>query len=311
MRDMPPATSSQQAQTLSYFDSVADEWRRKAEGKVDAAVNVVAHRNQCAIRVKRSLEISGGVKRFLDLGCGTGELTLQVAAESGASVEAIGVDFAPEMIAASEAKRREAGIANASFRCESILEFHDAPGSYDLISAMGLIEYLSPDQMQATVARCARWLRPGGALVVGSRNRLFNLFSLSDYTAMERELGVADALLAEAMAIASSPDMTSAIAAASQIRNELLPQPKSHPKTGIGVNVRHQYTPGELINLLRKTGLDTLTVFPIHYHALPVPVARAMPAVHVQISSAMHETAPLEHRLIPYASSFVIDARKA
>ena len=59
-----------------------------------------------------------------------------------------------------------------------------------------------------------RMLRPSGAFVVGSRNRLFNLFSLNDYTRLEQKLGTVDGLLTEAVAIASAPDMNGAIDAA-------------------------------------------------------------------------------------------------
>ena len=299
-------SQSQQSQALSYFDAVADEWRQKAEGNVPA-VNVIEQRNRCAIRVAR--ELGTPLRRFIDMGCGTGELTLDIAREHP-DASATGVDFAPEMIAACESKRNKLSVANASFITQSILEFETPEGSVDLIGAMGLIEYISPAQTREFVDRCARQLRPGGALTVGSRNRLFNVFSLSSYTAMERELGTIDELLAESLAIAGASTAADAITAAATVQRGSLPQPASHPRTGIGVNIRFQYTPGELITLLHEFGLQTRTLFPVHYHALPVPAAQAMPAVHVKIAEALYETAPLEHRLLPFASSFVIEARR-
>jgi hypothetical protein len=52
--------------------------------------------------------------------------------------------------------------------------------------------------------RAAAMLRPGGALVVGSRNRLYNAVSMNRFTEMERKLGVLDRLTAEAIAIQTS-----------------------------------------------------------------------------------------------------------
>lgn len=296
----------QQAQTLAYFDSVAEEWRRKAEGAVPA-VNVIAQRNACALRVRDRL--NPRPKKFLDLGCGTGELALDMAASG---VESVGVDFAPEMIAQCEEKRKNLGQARASFRVESVLELKDADGSYDLVAAMGLIEYLSPEQTRRMFARVSRLLRPGGAFVVGSRNRLFNVFSLSDYTTLDRQLGVIDVLLAESTAIAGAPDMTTAVAFSIGAGPRTpLPQPAEHPKTGIGVAVRYQYTPCELFWMLKEFGLEAATIFPVHYHALPVPAAKASPNAHVRLSNAVHDAAPEDHRLVPFSSTFVLDVRKA
>jgi hypothetical protein len=75
--------------------------------------------------------------------------------------------------------------------------------------------------------------------------------------------------------------------------------------------VRYQYTPGELINLLREAGLTAATLFPVHYHALTVPSAKARPNVHVDVANALWNLAPEDARLVPYASTFVLDARKA
>jgi hypothetical protein len=176
---------------------------------------------------------------------------------------------------------------------------------------MGLIEYISPAELRELLPRVRSWLSPGGAFVVGSRNRLFNVVSLSDYTRMEMAMGTTHALLGEALALANAPDSPAALKAAGAATPKPLAQPPEHPQTGIGVAVRYQYTPGELINLLRDAGLTAATLFPVHYHALPVPAAKARPAVHVDVANAVHALAPEDARLVPYASSFVLDARKA
>lgn len=79
--------STQQIETLSFFDRVPLEWRRRAEGKLPV-VNVIAQRNACVHRVHAMLP---EVESMLDIGCGTGELVLDMAASG---VRATGIDFA-------------------------------------------------------------------------------------------------------------------------------------------------------------------------------------------------------------------------
>ena len=54
-------------------------------------------------------------QRILDIGCGFGDTTQQIAALVGPSGEAVGVDAAKNFIDASIAEAREAGVANARF----------------------------------------------------------------------------------------------------------------------------------------------------------------------------------------------------
>jgi 2-polyprenyl-3-methyl-5-hydroxy-6-metoxy-1,4-benzoquinol methylase len=290
--------STQQQETLSYFQASAGEWRLKAEGKL-RRVNMIAQRNGAVMRVRRKME---PVERFLDLGCGTGELVLDMAATG---VESLGIDFAPGMIRACEEKKQALGARNASFVCGSIFEFDGA--NFDLISGLGLIEYLSPAELVRLIERVHAMLRPGGAFVVGSRNRLFNLFSLNEYTLMDQALGVTSTLIAEAVAIAGTETQQAAITAASTNARRL-PHPASHPGTGIGVGVRYQYTPGELIARLREGGLKAATLFPVHYHGVPAPAKQRLMDVHIQISNLAYEAGPEDHQLLPFSSSFVLEA---
>lgn len=211
------------------------------------------------------------------------------------------------MIRACEQSRREAGRANARFHCCSIFEYQAPAASQDLIAALGLIEYISPPELTRLLALCHHLLRPGGALVLGSRNRLFNLVSLNDYTRLEMSLGTVDALLREALvypAAATARDALLAVAAPH------LPHPESQPKSWIDVSLRYQYTPAGLACLAAEAGYEPMALFPVHYHPMPPAAAAGLSKLHIDFSTLIHDYAPDEHRLIPFSSSFVLAARK-
>jgi len=58
-------TISQQEQTQSFFDEIAGNWRKSAEGNA-SVVNVIAQRNNYVLRVADERE---GVRIALDVGC--------------------------------------------------------------------------------------------------------------------------------------------------------------------------------------------------------------------------------------------------
>jgi 2-polyprenyl-3-methyl-5-hydroxy-6-metoxy-1,4-benzoquinol methylase len=294
--------ADQQGETLSFFSGFATQWREKAEGQA-AKVNVIAQRNGAVLRVRGDLP---QCRNALDLGCGTGELVIDLAQ---AGVDSTGIDFAPEMIAKCEEKKARHGVANARFRCGSLFDHDAPPESFDLISGLGLIEYISPAELDRLIATATGWLRPGGALVLGSRNRLFNFVSFNDYTAMERSLGTCDTLCAEAVALSQAVDFPAFVQAADGLSRDL-PQPTAHPRTGIGVAARYQYTPAELVRRGRSAGLIATTLFPVHYHGLPVGVGAEHPDWHADLAETVYRAAPEDHRLVPFASSFVLDLRK-
>ncbi len=293
--------SSQQTQTLSYFDRVSAEWRQKAEGKVPR-VNIIAQRNACVHRIR---EAHPEVQSILDIGCGTGELVLEMASKG---LRATGIDFAPEMIRACEQKGEAIGAQNANFVCSSIFEYAARSGSEDLISALGFIEYVSQEQLVELLRFCHRVLQGGGFLVLGSRNRIFNLFSLNEYTKMEMSLGTVEELMREAIALATAEDVEAFFAATDSQRR--LPQPATHFQTGIDVSVRYQYTPGGLAAIMRDAGFEPIAVYPVHYHPMPPSAAAKIQEAHISFSNFVFETAAEDLGLIPSSSSFVIAARK-
>jgi 2-polyprenyl-3-methyl-5-hydroxy-6-metoxy-1,4-benzoquinol methylase len=99
----------------------------------------------------------------LDLGCGGGDVTLELAGRVGASGRVVGIDMDEVKLdlAAQDAVR--AGLRNVEFRRMSVDEWSD-PAAYDLVYCRNLTQHLS---RPVEVLR-AMWaaVRPGGVLVV-------------------------------------------------------------------------------------------------------------------------------------------------
>jgi 2-polyprenyl-3-methyl-5-hydroxy-6-metoxy-1,4-benzoquinol methylase len=295
--------SDQQKQTLAYFSGHADRWREFSSGQTDH-FNVSAARHAAVLDGCATLPPG---RRFLDVGCGAGQLVLDMARRGH---EAIGNDFSQPMI---DMCRQDATAAmlDATFECASVFDLPAPAKPYDVISAQGFIEYISPDEMTRFFRLIADYLSPGGYAFIGSRNRLFNLFSLNAYTRLELSLGVEKRLLTEALVLTedlSVPDLSVRLL-------ELPPigvHPKSHPTTGrIEVAVRFQYTPAELLGLLDPLGLKLARIYPVHYHAFPILALKdQVKEWNQHMACLVGAAAARDHKLVPQASSFVLHLSK-
>jgi 2-polyprenyl-3-methyl-5-hydroxy-6-metoxy-1,4-benzoquinol methylase len=295
-------TNYQQQQTLSYFRRAAAEWRLKAEGLIPEKVNNIKQRNDVVMRIAEKRQ---RIENALDVGCGTGEL---VCALARTGVRAVGVDFASEMIELAQQKAVVEETPSAEFIQASVFDYKPFDVRFDLVSANGFIEYISGTQLQDFLRHAKGLLTKGGSLVLGSRNRLFNLFSLNEYTKVEFEKDTLQKLVAEAMILNNATTMTNVIQGLSQI-DEPLPTIDRHPPTGIDVTTRHQYTPGQLVRLVQEEGFDAVEMFPIHYHAAVPRFAKEHAGSHVMMADLMQHYSSECHYLIPSASSFMLHAR--
>lgn len=98
--------------------------------------------------------LPGGARDLLDVGCGTGIVTLRFR-EAGLRVT--GVDLAPMMIRKAAARMPGAVVRADSRR----LPFGDA--RFDVVVSVWLLHLLSgPGEVREAVGECARVLRPGG-----------------------------------------------------------------------------------------------------------------------------------------------------
>ena len=103
--------------------------------------------------------------RVLDIGCGFGDTTQQLAALVGAEGHATGVDVAEPFIEASIEEAGKTGIENVDFFATDV-QVGDLKGPYDYaFSRMGVMFFANPVQAFRNVAGA---LRPGGRLVASS-----------------------------------------------------------------------------------------------------------------------------------------------
>lgn len=106
----------------------------------------------------------------LDIGCGTGALTIR-AARKGSRVQ--GIDVNPEMLAAARARIAEAGfLRSVSLREMGVAELDaEAPESFDVVMSGLCFSELSVDELDFTLSHVNRILKPEGTLLLADEVR--------------------------------------------------------------------------------------------------------------------------------------------
>src|SRR5229473_4220597 len=153
---MPPVPADEVKQ------QVAAHWGRRAAGfDADFGHSIRTAAERAAWDRILDLVVGGrGPLDALDAGCGTGFLSLELAAR-GHRVS--GIDFAPAMLAAA---RRKAAAQRLSVHFEEgdAEQLPFPPGSFDLVISRHVLWTLP--HPEAAIDEWIRVLRPGGRLVV-------------------------------------------------------------------------------------------------------------------------------------------------
>ena len=97
----------------------------------------------------------------LDLGAGTGDLTLELASRGAAQV--VGADFSPEMLAVARTKAASGASANVTWTLADALRLPFPEETFDCVTNAFLLRNLA--NLREGLSEMARVLQPGGRLV--------------------------------------------------------------------------------------------------------------------------------------------------
>jgi ubiquinone/menaquinone biosynthesis C-methylase UbiE len=137
-------------------------WSRRA-----AAWDHDAGRNPGLVRVVERVVAEAGVRpgqRVVDLGCGSGQLSLRLAPLAGS---VLAVDVSQAMVELLERNALQLGVANVEGRAVPVEHLELPPGSVDVVVSNYALHHLRDPDKAVAVRAAARWLAPGGRLVIG------------------------------------------------------------------------------------------------------------------------------------------------
>ncbi|KAG8154271.1 methyltransferase domain-containing protein [Burkholderia catarinensis] len=99
---------------------------------------------------------ASSARSVLDVGCGTGAVTLAIARRLGANAQCTGIDISARMIDAARARAERSGL-RARFECADVQMHAFEPASVDLIvSRLGVMFFDDPVRAFANLRRAAR-----------------------------------------------------------------------------------------------------------------------------------------------------------
>lgn len=128
-------------------------------------------------------------EKVLDVGCGTGGVTIPAKMRVGKTGEAAGIDPAPEMIAVARKKASQVGL-EIDFRIGVIesLPFPDA--TFDAVTSSLMMHHL-PEHLQVKgLTEVRRVLKPGGRLLIADMMRPNTSFFRRLFTSLAMHHGL-------------------------------------------------------------------------------------------------------------------------
>ncbi len=145
----------------NFWDELAIDgtWTSHYDGKTDLRTYNFYTRREAVLNL---LKNEGDFERMLDIGCGSGDYEDVVKRHNSVY---FGIDYAAEMIVKA-VERHEGQPANGNFLAGSGAQLPYNDNMFDLVIAMGYIEYF--ENPNVTMNEIRRVLRPGGTLVMQS-----------------------------------------------------------------------------------------------------------------------------------------------
>ena len=165
------SVSSQEGLVKKHFENNADLWQQLYSTK-DLQSRIVQERFEYTLQFLDQLKLPEN-SRGIDIGCGAGLTCVELLKRN---ISVVGLDVSQNMVvlARKNCPNFSAGC-KAEFLIGSAEEMDFANDSFDIVTALGLLEYLRWDQW--ALSEIHRILKPDGYLIVSVPNslRLSNL----------------------------------------------------------------------------------------------------------------------------------------
>jgi len=188
--------SKQKKITREYFNIRAEDWSENVYNPTNRYLRFPSSLVRDEIVVS---EIKNGGRKklkIIDLGCGTGELAIALLKEGHTLV---GIDNAPKMIQGAVQNLNKAEIKKTKNEADlfKVCDLEDAEllGTFDAVTATGVIEYLDSDEK--FLKTVSNLLNDKGHAYISFRNQLYNTVSGNRFLQAEIKNGSIDRLIHE------------------------------------------------------------------------------------------------------------------
>jgi ubiquinone/menaquinone biosynthesis C-methylase UbiE len=144
-------------------DKVRDEWQAVAGGWRRWEPLFQSFTWPLALRMATVAQLGEG-KRVLDVGCGIGDPTLQVAVLVGPHGRVLGIDLVEDMLATARERAAALGLAHVEFRAGDVTSMELPRGVFDAVLGRWSVIYMA--DARGALARLRTVLVPGGRIAV-------------------------------------------------------------------------------------------------------------------------------------------------
>ncbi|MEV0911252.1 class I SAM-dependent methyltransferase [Streptomyces hokutonensis] len=157
-------------QVRSVYQEIAAEYDERIPGQGPSDDTFTESEHEFVLSKVRAGQ------KVLDIGCGTGRFTVPMAA-AGARVS--GLDISRAMLDVTEGKLAAQGLS-ADLHEGDMADLPFEDNSFDVVTSMLALMHIPLEDRERVFAEVSRVLKPGGKLVIGVKNSLFEQFFKGD-----------------------------------------------------------------------------------------------------------------------------------
>lgn len=147
----------------SEQDRVREEWQSVAGGWRRWEPLFQSFTWPLALRMATVVQVGDG-HRVLDVGCGIGDPTLQVAVLVGPHGRVLGIDLVEDMVATARERAAALGLANVEFRAADVTTMELPEDGFNAVLGRWSLIYVA--DVHETLVRLRSTLRAGGRIAV-------------------------------------------------------------------------------------------------------------------------------------------------